>query len=60
MPKLPLGGSKFSNRKGAKISAVRARAQTPRRLQSVLKAHCDMPPIENERCFRHDLALQLP
>lgn len=39
MPKLPFGGSKFSNRKGAKISAVRARAQTTRCLQRAAFEH---------------------
>ncbi len=60
MPKLTFGRFKLSNRKGAKIGAVGARAQTTRGLRSVLKAHCDMPPVEDERSLRHDLALQFP
>ena len=42
------------------VSAGRTCAQAARRLQGVLKAHRDVPPIEDERRLRHDLTLQLP
>jgi len=51
VPKLPLGGSKFSHWKGAQIGAISPRSQTTRGLQGVLKAHCDMPPIEDKVAF---------
>ncbi len=60
VPKLPLCASKIADRMIAEVGAGRTRAQSTRRLQGVLKAHGDMPPVENDRCLRNDLTLQLP
>ena len=60
VPKQPLGALEIANRVAAKVASGRIRAQAAGRLQSVLEAHRDVPPVEDQCCLGHDLALKLP
>src|ERR1700678_2101211 len=60
VPKQPLGALEIANRIAAKVASRRVRAQAAGCLQSVLKAHRDVPPVEDQCCLGHDLALKLP
>jgi len=52
VPELPLGAFEIANWIDVGVSAGRTCAQAARRLQGVLKAHRDVPPIEDERRLR--------
>ena len=56
----PTGALEIANRIAAKVASGRIRAQAAGRLQNVLKAHRDVPPIEDQCGLGHDLALKLP
>src|ERR1700722_645251 len=59
VPKQPLGVLEIANRIAAKVASGRIRAQAAGRLQSVLKAHRDVPPVEDQCGLGHNLALKL-
>src|SRR5258708_20832909 len=50
VPEQPLGALEIANRIAAKVAGGRIRAQPAGRLQTVLKAHPDVPPVEDQRC----------
>jgi hypothetical protein len=60
VPELPLGTIEITNCVGTKAGAGRACTDASRRLQGMLEAHRDVPPVEDESCLGRDLSLHLP
>jgi len=60
LPELLLGAFEIANSVGTKVGVRRGRTDAPGRLQGVLKAHGDVPPVEDDSRVGHDLSLHLP